>query len=266
MYRLNCQDTRSSQALTQAIPRFNYTEKLFVSQGKLIVLLVSTIEREDFNKSIEEIKKVNNLFFTQREFAEFSNKKKKCEWFYGRILTKKSIKKLLKYSDYGEFLENKLEIMDASPNKPILNIINVKENLGLNFSISHSLDKVCAISSFKQIGVDIEKIRNFSPRLLNKFLNPKDILKLFHCVIEYRALKISVSQNEIYTIIWCIKEAVSKASGLGLKINLRKLETNIKNNKIFVRLYDKKEDETYLINILKEDKYIIAIAEKLDKK
>ncbi|MFX0141460.1 MAG: 4'-phosphopantetheinyl transferase family protein, partial [Candidatus Hodarchaeota archaeon] len=133
----------------------------------------------------------------------------------------------------------------------------------INFSISHSHEKIVAIASFNQIGVDIEKIRNFSPRLLKKFLNPKDILKIFHFLSNYKTLK--TSENEIYTTFWCMKEAVSKASGLGLKLDFRKMRIIIQNNKTFVKILNQNKKETYFIKVLEEDNYIIAIAKKINK-
>ncbi|MHA1376882.1 MAG: 4'-phosphopantetheinyl transferase family protein [Candidatus Helarchaeota archaeon] len=243
---------------------FEFKEEFFLSQGKIIVLLMSLDENEDFNDSSEHVKKIKHEFLTDLEEAEYLGKKKKFYWLYGRILTKISIKKLLKYSGYNDFSEKKIEILSNHPNKPILKILSNQKNLGINFSISHSADRIVAVSGFNEIGIDIEKIRNFPPRLLKKFVNPKDILELFYCIVKSRNFEIS--QNELFTTIWCMKEAVSKASGLGLKLDLRKIKTQAKSNKIFVRLCNQKVDEIYTINILKEDKYIIAIAEKLNQK
>ena len=262
MFKLQSRSTHSVQSFMPYGELYKYNEKLFLSQGKLAVLLISVGRKQDFDSLSPQVIEILENCFTDKEKSEYFSKKKKFEYLYGRILTKRSIKKLMMYSDFGYHLEHHIEILNNKPNKPDLHIITPGNVPKINFSISHSLNKVVAVSSFNQIGVDIEKVRNYSPALLNKFLNPRDILKLFHCIVEYRGL--SFSQNEIYTTIWCIKEAVAKASGLGLKINLRSMKTVYKNNKIFVILHNHGVDELYITNIMKECNNIIVLAEKLE--
>ncbi len=263
MLDLGGQISNFNQLNSRLIHLFDFKEVIFVIDGELVILLISLSKKEDVYLSHLENQEFFKNFFTNREVNEYLNKKKKFSWLYGRILAKISIIKLLKYSNLSYYPYNEIEILNNSPNKPVLNIsgiLNIKE---INFSISHSQDKIVAIASFDQIGVDIEKIRNFSPSLIKKILTIKDFLKIFKCFTNYRALK--SSESEICTTFWCIKEAVSKASGLGLKLDFRKTHIFIRNNKIFVNINNQNKMEIYFIKIIKEDNYIIAIAKRINK-
>ena len=155
-----------------------------------------------------------------------------------------------------------IRILDNTPSRPILITPEIPDKKKIYFSIAHSHEKIIAIASFSQIGADIEKIRKFPTRLLKKFLNTKDILKIFYILSNSKGFRIS--ENEICTTFWCIKEAVSKALGLGLKLDFRKMKLHFRNNKIYVRILNQNENEIYFVKILKEDNYIIAIAKKLN--
>lgn len=260
MFDLEIQSLNFNQSYSILSQIFEFKEKIFMSQNELIVLLISIATKEKFYNFYPGIQKIFDYYFTEREKNEYLIKKKKYFWLYGRLLAKNAIKRILKYSNFGNYHDKEIQILNDSPNKPILKILKVKNNQKIYFSISHSYDKIVAISSLNQIGIDIEKIRNFSSHLLLKFLNPKDILKIFHYFTGNGDLK--AAQNEIYTTLWCIKEAVLKASEQGLRLNFRDLEFNFNNNKIFIKNFN--ENEIYNIKTLKEGNYIIAIAEKLN--
>lgn len=260
---LGSQISNINQSNSKLIRLFDFKENTSVLDGELVVLLISLGKKEDFYPIHLENKEFFKIYFTDREINEYLNKKKKYFWLYGRLLAKTSIIKLLKYSNLNYIPYNAIEILNNSPNRPILNISELLNSKRINFSISHSLDKIVASASFNQIGVDIERIRNFSTRLLKKFLNPKDILKILHFLSNNTTLK--PSENEINTTLWCIKEAVSKASGLGLKLDFRKMRIIVRNNETFVKILNQNKKEIYFIKILEEDNYIIAIAKKINK-
>jgi 4'-phosphopantetheinyl transferase len=99
--------------------------------------------------------------------------------------------------------KDKLEIKYNENGKPYL-----KDN-SLYFSISHSFDHVICIISDLEVGIDIEKVRDYDPNILN-------LLKMNEC------------NNEDFFINWTKREAYIKCYGLSLKnINI-KIDNNIK--------------------------------------
>ena len=237
---------------------FKFKEDIMIIQGEKAFLLISLGNKKDFYSQNLENQVCLQYFFNNEEIEEYLSKNKKYFWLNGRFLAKTAIIKLLKYSNLNYFPYTSIRILNNTPNRPILIMPEIPNNQMIFFSIAHSHEKIIAIASFSQIGADIEKIRKFSPRLLKKFLNPKDILKIFQILSDSKVF--SLSENEICTTLWCIKEAVSKASGLGLKLDFCKMTLHFKNNKIYARILNQNENEIYFVKILKEDNYIIAIA------
>ena len=78
------------------------------------------------------------------------------------------------------------------------------------FSFSHSGDiALCAVSD-KEIGADIEKIRDVNP----------DIAKRF-CDSEYNYIKSSADSKDAFFEIWTKKESFLKAEGFGISGGLK---------------------------------------------
>ncbi|MFX1451327.1 MAG: 4'-phosphopantetheinyl transferase family protein [Promethearchaeota archaeon] len=241
---------------------FEFKEVIMNIRGEKAFLLISLGNKKDFYSLNLENHAYIQYFFRNEEIEEYLSKNKKYFWLNGRFLVKTAIIKLLKYSNLNYFPYTSIRIIKNTPNRPILIMPEISCNKRIFFSIAHSQEKIIAIASFSQIGADIEKVRKFPPRLLKKFLNPKDFLKIFHIFTKSKAFRLS--ENEIYTTFWCIKEAVSKATGLGLKLDFRKMALYFKNSKIYVKILNQNKNEIYFVKILKEDNYIIAIAKKLN--
>jgi len=86
--------------------------------------------------------------------------------------------------------------------------------LGLHCSISHSHRFGVAAVALTPVGIDIEKIRPHDPRLLDYIAEATEAAGLRHLVGD---------NAELLTLIWTLKEATAKASGLGLGRALRRL-------------------------------------------
>ncbi|MEO1516763.1 MAG: 4'-phosphopantetheinyl transferase superfamily protein [Bacteroidota bacterium] len=84
-------------------------------------------------------------------------------------------------------------------------------NAQLDFNISHS-DRlvICMISDEGAIGVDVEKRRPFKVEDIQTFLRPE----------EYAQLQNDPTSERFYDF-WTKKEAILKAKGLGLNLDLR---------------------------------------------
>ena len=78
------------------------------------------------------------------------------------------------------------------------------------FNLSHSGNiAVCAISD-SEVGVDIEKKRNFSEGLIKKVFDDREIQDV------ERSTETIDDRNERYTALWTIKESVMKYYGTGI--------------------------------------------------
>jgi phosphopantetheinyl transferase (holo-ACP synthase) len=85
---------------------------------------------------------------------------------------------------------------------------------GLSCSVSHSHRYGVAAVSLAPVGIDIETIRPRDPRLLEYVAEATEAAALRHLV---------GSAAELLTLIWTLKEATAKVSGLGLGLALRRL-------------------------------------------
>ena len=96
------------------------------------------------------------------------------------------------------------------------------ENNELFFNISHSgIYTILGISD-KEIGVDIEKIKEVKDNLINKICSEK----------EKRLIK----TPEDFTLIWVKKESYVKYLGIGLSYGLENVDTTKINNFIIKKL------------------------------
>ncbi len=88
-----------------------------------------------------------------------------------------------------------LEILYEESGKPYL-----KGNEEI--SISHAYDRIAVLFSTraKNIGVDIEKVRDKIVKIKEKFLSPEELKELHDASLEK------------YTLYWAVKEAVYKAA------------------------------------------------------
>jgi phosphopantetheinyl transferase len=84
----------------------------------------------------------------------------------------------------------------------------------LHCSISHSHRFGVAAVALTPVGIDIEKILPRDPRLLDYVAERAEVAALRHLV---------GNATELLTLIWTLKEATAKASGVGLGRPLRQL-------------------------------------------
>ena len=92
-------------------------------------------------------------------------------------------------------------------------------NADVHFSVSHSGEcVVCAVSD-KEIGIDIEKIRDISLRAAEKFASADELEYIKSC------------KNGFFEI-WTLKEAYFKCIGTGLGSDIKKVTFRINQNNI----------------------------------
>lgn len=121
------------------------------------------------------------------------------------------------------------------------------KNSELFFNVSHSFDYVITTISNKEIGIDIEKVRKTSLKVINQFATSKEKKYILSSDenIEERIFK-------IYTL----KEAYFKMLGTNLN-HILEIEFFIKNDKVYC------SDKNVKVGFINDVKgYIIAYCEK----
>ena len=126
---------------------------------------------------------------------------------------------------------NKLEFIYNENGKPYTNEIY--------FNISHKDEYVTACISNKEIGIDIETIKDINMNTLNMFASNNE--------------KKQIKNNIDFYILYTLKEAYIKMKGLSLS-NIKNIEFDITNLSC--------SDNNVDIKVIKENDYIISIIEK----
>ena len=167
---------------------------------------------------------------TNDHFKEKIDKKKlredKNRTLAGAFLLKAGMEKLC--------LKTDVKIYSSDKGKPYID--------GLFFNISHSGDRaVCAFGT-SEIGVDIEKIKPLSDRLMQKIALPSE-----------RA-KISAAKQIVR--LWTRKEALAKCVGTGLGDEIFKTDLS----EDIVRL----NGVTYRLKSFELDEYMLSVCSEFD--
>jgi len=161
----------------------------------------------------------------QVKYAHFISSKRKLEYFYTRLL-------------WASFSNNRT-ISYLSSGKPYISKGHI--------SISHSRNKIAiAYSKDCEIGLDIEHFNDKIFRIASKFISP------------YERAHFDLSNHQLLTTIWSIKEAVYKLldiPGLRFKEDICVLEIE-KSNRVEVELSFSKKHLTF--NRMTFDSYILT--------
>lgn len=99
--------------------------------------------------------------------------------------------------------------------KPIL---DNQESIGFNQSHSQSMYVLAWSAHIQHLGVDVED--------KNRVMRVDALAKHALTDNEYQRFQQATDQQRYWLKLWTIKEAVLKASGLGIRLNLNELETN----------------------------------------
>lgn len=120
----------------------------------------------------------------------------------------------------------------------------------IHLSLAHTRGFICAIASIGSIGLDCEHARSFSPTLIGRFTNRTEMKGLGE-----------ENDDALLTRIWCAKEAVSKALGLGLKLDLREIKLSREGKRWFADL--DRSSVRFALKFKSKDDIIIAIARSI---
>lgn len=83
----------------------------------------------------------------------------------------------------------------------------------IQFNLSHSNEMVACVVCQEQVGIDIEKVRPFHPKIAEKILNEK----------EWEYLKKSKDKDRDFIRFWTLKEAYGKYLEKGLVMDLKSI-------------------------------------------
>ena len=185
-----------------------------------IETLILDYQNLDFNKLLE-----SNLFnkLEKESFDKYKIENVKKERIISLYLKKKYI---------GNYY------LDSN-NKP--------KSKDIYFNISHSNGRIIlSKTNYSEIGVDIEKIRDINPKLIDYISNDEEL--------KY------IKDNKSFFEIWTSKESLLKASGLGIKIDLKEVKgLPINGTRKF-------NDSFYYSSIFYIDDFVISTTLKGNKK
>lgn len=150
-------------------------------------------------------------------FMEDSNR---ISYLLGRISGKQSYLKLIKKNNAKSIDIKDIEILNGIFGQPFFTF-----DSKIDISITHTTDEGGSIVFDRKfpMGIDAEKIDDNNINLFNVVINKQEIFN------------IDISQEHLLTIIWCLKEALVKATKLGflIPLELLNIETLVKTEKIF---------------------------------
>lgn len=113
---------------------------------------------------------------------------------------------------------DKMELKKNINGKPYI------EGLPIHYNISHSGEWLIACFSNKEVGVDIERIREPNYSVAKKFFSEEEF-----SILENE--REEIKKKELFFKIWTAKEAYVKMLGSGIYYSFNKFTVNINDNK-----------------------------------
>ena len=196
---------------------------------KLYLVNTKSVREEDINNlSSLRIKKANS----------FVDEKDKLLSLAAGIALDKGLKEI-------GLNEKDLDIEINEYGKPYF-----KDQANIKFNLSHSIDtSICVISS-KEVGCDIEKIRKYNAKIVNKCFSNE----------EQGFIKKALNKNEAFTRIWTLKESFLKAIGKRVDFNMNNITIIPQENNIIIK--QNIDNRNWKLNEIKIEDNYIAICEE----
>lgn len=92
------------------------------------------------------------------------------------------------------------------------------EEIPIYFNISHSGKYAVAVAAEQEIGIDIQRIDNYSDRVVERCFTQKEKIMLEQAPEE--------KKKETFTILWAMKESYLKALGIGITEEMNQFEAD----------------------------------------
>ncbi len=120
------------------------------------------------------------------------------------------------------------EIGTGEHGKPYISRLAESSALsGIFFNISHSGSYVVLALSDKEVGVDIQEVRRFDQKLIDYVFDDGDV----------EVAKELGGDDSSFTRLWALKESLMKYSGMGIRLEPKKIHVGLETN--FVSVGDK---------------------------
>ena len=211
---------------------------------------------------------INNLEFNPIEKINLSKRKDPRPITLFISKEKKNIGKLavielLKLINVKNIKRSDIKIYKLDSGKPKVQLVDRLLNEEIYISFSHKDDLHLVAAGFKPIGVDIEKRREFSPKLIKKIFTRAESENIESIFDFLNHKKVEKNKHLIYTSLFSLKESTSKAIGLGLSIDFKKILINFKKNTIKIVISN--FNSNFIGYITQKYGYIISIVEQVDK-
>lgn len=125
---------------------------------------------------------------------------------------------LLQYAIEKEYKEkvNKLTMRSSQHGKPYFvekRESGEEEISEIKFNLSHSGEMAVCILSNNEVGIDIEKMRKYNPKVADKILSDE----------EWEFLQKSEQRDKDFIKFWTLKEAYGKYTGKGLGMDFKQV-------------------------------------------
>ncbi len=202
------------------------------------ILAAKLLDQNDFqNKKTELLGKLPVSL--SNKFKNYSHNKNLQRSILGELLARYYFTTKIKVQS------NKIEFNLGEKGKPFL------ENSDIHFNISHSGDWVVAAFSIRNIGIDIELIREPNYNVAKRFFSSVEINQL-------NFINDSDKKKNLFFDFWTIKESYLKAIGTGLTKPLNTF-TVIKNSDT-IQLTDNEYDNlVYIKQYSFNDEYKLSV-------
>ena len=150
-------------------------------------------------------------------FRGFGSEQRAWAWLGGRVAAKKALNRYLKTRTGREIPFREIHIRNDELGKPVCNYPDV------HVSISHkdTIAIACVVSEkvAHGVGIDLEFVSPRERAMWEQFFTPTEQELALRMARERES-----EQSTYFTHLWSIKEAVSKAVGLGLRVDSRQFE------------------------------------------
>jgi len=150
-------------------------------------------------------------------FRGFGSEERAWAWLGGRVAAKKALHRYLEDQTGKDVPFSEIYISNNELGKPVCDL------RGVHVSISHkeTIAVACVISKddAQGVGIDLEFVSPREPAMWEQFFTSKEQELALRMADERE-----IERSTYFTHLWSIKEAVSKAVGLGLRVDSRQFE------------------------------------------
>lgn len=184
---------------------------------------IDEIDRETFEKYWELLSG-----YKKKKMSQLNKPEDRMLTFAGEMLARQCLSELTGAPEFA------FEILADENGKCVVG------NFNAEFNISHSGTKAVCAADKVPLGIDIEKIRPFSFGVAQRICTPGELLYVFSgsrdSFIGFSSTakcEEKQAQNNFYRI-WTLKEAYFKATGRGIRDDMKTVEFSFSENAVTV--------------------------------